>query len=363
MSVSPAIATPVPDVRPEPALEPQAPESGGPAGPADGTAEVPPRRRRRKLLLLFLLLGAFSTLLGLTVWYLVFRQPIPIPVIPGNTIMPGYATALYGAARPMGVAVNAAGDRIYVGETDGDRIAKVYDGNGNLLALMQPPLSTGRDHVPVYLAVDPLNGEVYVTDRPTGSVYVYDAEGAYQRAFAPPEAKGWQPLGIAFDSAGNLYVTDVSTNPQSVLVFDRSGSLAATLGRDAGLNFPNGVAVDAEGNVYVTDGNNGRLVVMDRAGAVIAQVGRGAGAGNLGLPRGIAIDGQGRVYVGDATGQAVFVFATARPGERRLDYLGSFGSPGISNGQFQFPNGVAVDGRGRVYVTDSGNDRVQTWSY
>ena len=36
---------------------------------------------------------------------------------------------------------------------------------------------------------------------------------------------------------------------------------------------------------------------------------------------------------------------------------------GVSNGTFQYPNGIAVDGRGRVYVTDGGNDRVQVWSY
>jgi len=45
------------------------------------------------------------------------------------------------------------------------------------------------------------------------------------------------------------------------------------------------------------------------------------------------------------------------------DHLGGFGIPGIGDGQFQFPNGVAADDRLRVYVTDTGNDRVQVWSY
>lgn len=331
--------------------------------PTDEIEEPPRRRRRRKLFILLFLLAAFIGLLLLTLWYLLFRQPIPLPNIPGESVMPTYSTAVYGARRPMGVAANAAGDRIYVGETEGDRIAKVFDGSGNLLGLMQPPASTGNDHVPVYLAVDPINDEVYVTDRPTGSVYVYDAAGTYQRAFEPAELKGWQPLGITFDAAGNLYVSDVSVQPQVIFVFDRSGNQTRTLGETANLNFPNGIAVDKAGNVYVTDGNNGRLVVMDASGAVIAQVGRGAGEGNLGLPRGLAIDGQDRVYVGDATGQGVFVYAAVKPGERRLDYLGFFGGLGVSNGTFQFPNGVAVDGRGRVYVADSGNHRVQVWTY
>jgi DNA-binding beta-propeller fold protein YncE len=351
MSESPAIVTP-------------AAESPEPAEDTEDAAETTPRRRRRrKAFLLLLLLLAFIGLLALALWYVLFRQPIPLPSIPGETVMPTYSTSVYGARRSLGVAVNAAGDRIYVGETEGDRIARVFDGSGNLLGLMEPPVSTGADHVPVYLAVDPINGEVYVTDRPTGSVYIYDANGTYQRAFEPEGLEGWQPLAIAFDTAGNLYVSDVSVNPQTVLVFDRNGSQTRTLGETAGLNFPNGIAVDAAGNVYVTDGNNGRLVVIDTSGAVIAQVGRGTSQGNLGLPRGIAIDGQGRVHVGDATGQGVFVYAVLKPGERRLDYLGFFGGQGVSNGAFQFPNGVAVDGRGRVYITDSGNHRVQVWTY
>ncbi len=331
--------------------------------PADTAPETPSRRRRRKVFFLLFLLLAFVGLLALALWYLLFRQPVPLPNIPGVTVMPTYSTAVYGAKRPLGVAVNPAGDRIYVGETDGDRIAKVFDDNGTLLGLMQPPVSTGSDHVPVYLAVDPINSEVYVTDRPAGTVYIYDTAGTYQREFAPAGFEGWQPLGIAFDTAGNLYISDVSVSPQLILVFDRSGNQVGKLGEAADLNFPNGVAVDNVGNVYVTDGNNGRLIVMDPSGAIIAQVGRGTGEGNLGLPRGLAIDDEGRVYVGDATGQGVFVYATVKPDERRLTYLGFFGGQGVSNGTFQFPNGVAVDGRGRVYITDSGNDRVQVWTY
>ena len=357
MTASRAIARPIPGTQP-------LPESEELPTPVDGAEEEPPRRRRRRILLLFLLLAGFVALLGLTIWYLLFRQPLPIPVIPGQVVMPTYTTSIYGADRPMGVAVSADGSRIYIGATEGDRTARVFDASGNQLAVMQPPLSTGNEHVPVYLAVDPLNGEVYITDRPTGSIYIYDANGTFQRAVDPgPTLKGWQPLGITFDAAGNLYVTDVASSPQAVLVFDRSGALTRTLGKAEGLNFPNGVAVDSSGTVYVTDSSNGRLLVFDPAGSLVAQVGRGTGQGNLGLPRGVAIDGKGRVYVVDTTGQGGFVYSTVAPAKDRLEYLGYFGGQGISDGTFQYPNGVAVDARGRIYVADSGNDRVQLWSY
>jgi DNA-binding beta-propeller fold protein YncE len=203
-----------------------------------------------------------------------------------------------------------------------------------------------------------------VTDRPTGDIYIYSADGIYQRAFNPgTELQDWQPLGINFDTAGNLYVTDVSTTPQRIIEFDRAGAVVRTLGLSAGLNFPNGIAVDKNGYVYVTDGNNGRLLVIDQSDQVVGQVGRGVGEGNLGLPRAMVIDGKDKVYVADATGQGVFVYDIYKSGDRGLNYLGFFGGEGVSNGTFQYPNGIAVDGRGRVYVTDGGNDRVQVWSY
>ncbi len=167
MTASPAIADEVP------------PEGAGPAGEVE---EEEPERRRRRILLLLLLLGALLILLGLAIWYLLFRQPIPVPTIPGETIMPGYVTSIYGPSRPMGVGVTSDGGRIYVGQTAGDLTAQMYGAQGDLEGQLLPPVSTGEDHVPVYVAVNPVTGEVYVTDRPTGSIYVYDADGQYLRA-------------------------------------------------------------------------------------------------------------------------------------------------------------------------------------
>ena len=351
-----------PVVEPAPGIG-ETPPAG--AGPADDVAEEPPeRRRRRRLLLFFLMLLALLLLLGLAIWYLLFRQPIPIPTVPGETIMPGYVTSIYGVSRPTGVTVTEAGDRVYIGETAGEQTARMFDGLGNQLGQLLPPLSTGSDHVPTYAARNPQTGEVYVSDRLAAAIYIYDAQGTYQRAVTPPtDVVAWQPLGMTFDAAGNLYVTDVGELPHRIRVIDPSGRQIRVLGLEDGLNFPNGVAVDGNGNVYVTDGNNGRLLVFGQDGGIVARVARGQGAGNLGLPRGVAVDGQGRVYVVDASGHMVLVYGQYEEGTSRLEYLGSFGSQGVGDGQFSYPNGIAVDGRGRLYVADSMNDRVQLWSY
>jgi DNA-binding beta-propeller fold protein YncE len=240
---------------------------------------------------------------------------------------------------------------------------RVFDGGGTLIATAQPPATTGTEHVPVWVAIDPLTAEVYVTDRPTGQVYIYDRDGAYQRTLTLAKPiPGWQPVGVAFDAAGQLYVGDLSGAFAKILVIDRQANVVRTIGETSQLAFPNGIAVDKAGNVYVADSNNGRLMVFAPDGTVAAQVGRGTGEGNLGLPRGVAVDAD-RVYVGDATGQGVFVYRALGADEERLDYIGFFGGEGVADAQFQFPNGVAVDARGRVYVADTANDRFQVWSY
>lgn len=344
---------------------PVPPETIGGEPVTEGTPGEEERSRRKKALLL-VLLGLLAMLVTIAIWYLLFRQPLPVPPIPiiPDSKLPAYVTSVYGAAKPMGIAVSSDGDRIYVAETDGDRALKVFDAVGNPVATVRPPESTGTEHVPLYVAIDPLTSEVYVSDRPTGTIYIYDRDGAYRRTLtlAKPIA-GWQPVGIAFDSQGLLYVGDLRGPYPGVEVIDRQAQVVRTFGADQKLNFPNGITVDSVGNVYVADSSNGRLLVFDTSGKVRAQVGRGSGQGNLGLPRGVAVDNQGRVFVVDATGQGMFVYRAPTDESRRLDFIGFVGGEGVSDAQFEFPNGVAVDGRGRVYVADTINDRIQVWSY
>jgi DNA-binding beta-propeller fold protein YncE len=338
------------------------PETAEVAEPAEEPQDD--RRRRRRLLLLLLLLLMFGLLVIVAVWYLLFRQPLPtIPILP-SAELPKYATSIYGIERPAGVAVLADGSRIYVADSGTARAVLMFDPTGKQVGTLTPPAETGSAHTPVYLAVDPVTQEIYVSDRMTGAIYIYNRDGTYQREFiSTTDIKGWQPLGLAFDAQGQLYVTDLSGMAAQVLVFDRQGKQIRALGADQKMSFPNGVVVDKNGLVYVTDSNNGRLLVFDATGAVVAQVGRGANTGSLGLPRGLAIDSKDRLFVVDNTGQDVQVNRIRQGAADRLDYLGVFGQAGVADGEFSYPNSVAVDSRGFLYVSDSGNGRVQVWSY
>ncbi len=349
-----------------------------PEGPAAAEAAAAPavtaaaaqdpeekRRRRRRALLILLasLLGVFVLFTG---WYLINRKPVTELPLPGLEVesIPHYAYSLYGVTAPTGVAVSTDGGRVYVTQTESDPQVVIFDGTGKKLATVKPPVTTGSDHVPVYVALNPTNDDLYVSDRPTGSVYVYSRDGVFRSKFEPgPNLRGWQPLGMAFDTQGDLYVTDVSGPFNRVHEFGPDGKLLRTIGKSGQFNFPNGVAIDAAGNVYVTDSNNGRLVVFDPSGKERAVIRRGASEGDLGLPRGAAIDDNGRIYVVDTTAQGVQLYHVLGEKDRAPKYIGRFGIQGTADGAFQYPNGVAVDTRARVYVTDWRNNRVQVWTY
>ncbi|HEX9043664.1 MAG TPA: SBBP repeat-containing protein [Candidatus Limnocylindrales bacterium] len=356
-TVHPAVAfPPITDQLPAAAEQPQA---GG------GEVTPPPTRRRRMSIVFAVLSVLVAAFLLFAVWYLVNRKPVT-QILPGITTeqLPHYATSFYGVTAPTGVAVAADGSRVYATQTERDPKVVIFDASGKAIGTLAPPASTGSSHVPVYVAVNPTNGNVYVSDRPAGALYVYAADGTFLRTFDPgPNLKGWTPMGLAFDSKGDLFVTGLGAPYMAVHEFAPDGSFVRTFGASGQMNFPNGVAVDREGNVYVSDSNNGRMLVFSPDGQQIGSVKRGSAASELGLPRGIAVDDQDRVYVADVSTQGVLLYHAQAGGSEAPKYIGTIGVQGTVDGAFQFPNAVAVDGRGHLYVADWRNNRIQMWSY
>jgi tripartite motif-containing protein 71 len=164
-----------------------------------------------------------------------------------------------------------------------------------------------------------------------------------------------QPLGVATGYNDVIYVVD-STSEQ-ILKYNAHGDW---IGRDTVHGRPWGVAIDAFNNEYVTDVTNNRINEYAPPGRVLHN-GRtqhswgrtGLRNGEFSFPTGIAVGGNGRVYVADS-------------GNNRIDkftgygvYLGSWGSLGSGPGQFSSPKGVAVDIYGNVYVADTSNNRIE----
>jgi DNA-binding beta-propeller fold protein YncE len=218
----------------------------------------------------------------------------------------------------------------------------------------------------MYTAINPTTQDVFVSDRQTGSIYVYDARGTFLRTFAPKGIVGrWAPLGLAFGRDGTLYVSDVkgpTTKTHRVVVFGPDGTLERSMGAP-GLSFPNGIVVDSHGNIEVSDSNNSRLLTFDKTGKMLALMSPGLGEGDLGLPRGVAVDDSGRLFVADTSDHNVKVYSLGSPKAPTPVFIGIFGGEGQVDGTFEYPNGVATDTRAHIYVTDRENNRVQVWGY
>ncbi len=178
-------------------------------------------------------------------------------------------------------------------------------------------------------------------------------------------SKFFGPRGVAVGPDGNIYVTD--TGNKRVLIFDPSGKPVRQI--DSGmsptktgpaypftqpgeLNEPVGIAVDGAGNVYVADTNNKRIQKFDNAGKPVAQwpvPGNSWDAGAY-LEPFLAVDTQGNVYATAPTGQSVLKFS---PSGQVLATQNSAGAITLKT-----PTGITVAPDGTVYVVDTGANGV-----
>ena len=173
------------------------------------------------------------------------------------------------------------------------------------------------------------------------------------------------PSGIAFAPGGERYVLDRKTN--RVVRFDASSAVLGTFGgfgsTNGKFNDPWGIAVGADGNIYVADTFNHRIQRFDQNGTfqlswgtpgVSAAPGIGRSTIFFG-PRAIAIDAQGRLFVSDTGNKRIQVF------DKDGNFLAQIGRSGTGDGEFNEPVGVALDVDGNIYVADTWNHRIQVF--
>ncbi|HET6351453.1 MAG TPA: 6-bladed beta-propeller [Coriobacteriia bacterium] len=324
------------------------------------------RERRRRIILLVLLLLLLGIALFLTFWWSSNRS-LPIPAIgrEGEALAPPrYLYSITGTGanaltKPIGVDVAANGN-VYVVDF-GKRRVSVFTARGRFLRAFNKT-AKGALRNPVHLQI--IHNEVWVTDRRLRGIFIFGMDGTFKRRFEPVNEPdfNWTPLALAFDKAGALRATDVGqTDKHRLIYFSEDGSRTAMIGKTRQVTqiqegrgeffFPNGLAVAPNGYVYVADGDNRRVQVLD-AKAKFKKV-----IDTSGVPRGLEIDDKKRLYVVDALAHQIDIFDLS--GKR----LVSFGERGFGPGQFNYPNDIATDTKGRIFITDRENNQVQVWSW
>ncbi len=237
------------------------------------------------------------------------------------------------------------GVHLYIPATG--KYKQIYEVNGGQLAC---PVGVAFD--------DALN--LYISDSILKEIFIIDPDGTYQRKLGPANKNNFErPTGLTFSKDGNtLYVVDTAMH--TVNAFDpHDGSLKYTFGQRGEngqeLNYPTHIAMGPEGTIYINDTLNFRIQLYNPAtGEFISRFGHhGNGSGDFALPKGIGVDEWEIIYVAEPLFDAVQLF------DKKGTFLLTLGSQGNSVGEFWMPSGLFIAQDNKLYVCDTYNKRIQ----
>ena len=316
----------------------------------------------------------------------------------GTSLANGIAATTALLNFPYGVAVDGSGN-LYIANTGNNRIRKV-DSSGNISTVAGGSIGDGRAAVAAQLNFPRVveadgSGNLYIADTNNHRIRKVDSSGVITTVAgsgtagfggdsgAAVSAQLRGPRGMALDGSGNLYIADMSNHrirkvDSSGVITTVAGSGTAGFSGDgaaavaAQLNNPRGVALDGSGNLYIADTSNHRIRKVDSSGDISTVAGDGtlgssgdgaaAVAARLNQPRGMALDGSGNLYIADRSNNRI----------RKVDSsgdistvagTGTFGSSGDGAAavaaQLKWPEDVALDGSGNLYIADRFNYRIR----
>jgi len=269
-------------------------------------------------------------------------------------------------------------------------------------------------NTPTSIVIDSASGKLFVSDTANNRILRFASAAAFSSGAAAEAVIGQTdfttgsatsassstlsgPTGITLDSAGNLWVADTTYNrvlcfPSAVTVTSGTATASLVLGQPdfttttAGVNQytmtgPRSVAVDDTGTLYVLDSGANRILTYANAASLsngafangcfgqsnfLAST-TGTTASTFGAsPKALSIDADGDLWVSDTANNRVLCFESAASisnlGPNADIVLGqadfNSGGNGTSQNSFKSPNGLTFDILGRLYVADTGNNRV-----
>jgi trimeric autotransporter adhesin len=273
------------------------------------------------------------------------------------------------------------------------------DGPATAAQLQDPVGIVGDAFGNVFIA-DSTNNRVRKVDR-FGTITTYAGTGS--RGFfgdggSAANASLSLPEGVALDRAGNLYVADSgnyrirkidAAPPHNISTVAGNGTFGN--GGDNGpatsaqIGFVHGIVVDAAGNFYIADRNNNEIRKVDSSGNISTVAGNGAFCGNepcptgdggpaiaaqLNSPEGVALDAAGNLYIADGFNNRVRKITAGTNGTiDATDTISTVGGDGTkayggdggaaTAAQLNYPQDVAFDSLGNLYIADFANRRVR----
>ena len=256
------------------------------------------------------------------------------------------------------------------------------------------PATAADINGPSSVAVD-TRGNMYVTDELNQRVRRIDAGGTITtvagNGAAGSTADGGpataalltDPIGVAVDPGGTVYVADAGGN--KIRAIDASGRITTKAGdgtagfsgdggpsTSARVNAPGAIVVDAAGSIYIADTGNNRVRKIAASGLISTIAGSGtagfsgdggpAALAQLNGPLGLAFDAAGNLYIADEANSRIRKVdaagvITTLAGTGVAGFSGEGGQASLAN--LNFPKAVAIDGAGNLYISDTRNLRVR----
>ncbi|MCP4105966.1 MAG: hypothetical protein GY749_10580 [Desulfobacteraceae bacterium] len=260
---------------------------------------------------------------------------------------------------------------VYVTDKENHRVQK-FDSYGNFISEWgEYGNENGKFNSPLGITVDG-NNYIYVTEELNSRIQKFNNKGVHIETWTSPENGDYafiKPFGLATDNNNFVYVTD--TQKPHILIFTSDGIFKDKWGAEAADNgmfeLPGGLAMDSDNKLYVADVRNHRIQKFKSDGTLLDTWGSHE---QFNEPSDIAIDSNGNIYVADSlnhciqklskdgvelVSQSIYKFTS--DGE----LITKFGKPGSSPGELSYPAGVCVSSEGKVYVSDTGNNRIQVF--
>jgi len=224
----------------------------------------------------------------------------------------------------------------------------------------QQPITTNLT-APGAVALD-AQGNLYVAESPANKLHVFSASGEYLKSYSYL----YKPVSVAVDARGRILVGNAGRG--NVEVYNGDFILIAKLGAgDGEFTAPTAIATDLTGKIYVADSKADVIKVYNSDGSFRFSFGAsGSQDGKFHFPTSIAVNNAAQeVYVTDLpavqTRDGLAESARVQVFTLRGVFKRSFGNYGTADGMLTRPMGVAVNGTGRVFVTDSYKNVVEVF--
>lgn len=274
----------------------------------------------------------------------------------GNVYVGDYYNNIVVQISPSGVLTVLAGNGI--GGFSGD-------GGPAVNASVSFPNAVALDSAGNLYICDSANNRIRKVSNGTITTIAGSAVQGYSGDGGPAtNAELYEPNAVAVDSAGNVYIADT----YNYRIRKVSGGIITTiagngLGVSAGdggpatsasFEFPSALAVDSAGNIYVVDGITGYGQIREISGGTINAIAQGAISASA-----VGVDASGNLYIaGQALVQKISGgVITTVAGNGNEGFSGDGGPP--TDAELNETDGVAVDSKGNVYISDSGNERIR----